>query len=337
MSRPTLIVLGKVVIGALLIGWLVRSGTLHFGALAVFFDKPALLAGNLVVFAFTTVLGALRWRLLLRLAGVTLSAGRAMQLAFTAVFFNVVAPGNIGGDVVKSIYVARDVAPERRTSVYVIAFLDRFLALAGLVAVAAVLTFARGRTVWEDPRLRELSGAVAVLVVATFVAPLLVLVVLRRSRRRLDGWTQGPTRLARIIGQLVASARLVSAGPRALLVGLGLAVATHLAGLGLFATLATTITAQDLSISSLASVYPLGMLSLVLPISYAGFGVGHEVFEQLFTMIGLAGGATVLNVYLIGQTVPCLFGVIPYLTLRREAAPPTEAEPGTAGVAGAER
>ncbi len=38
----------------------------------------------------------------------------------------------------------------------------------------------------------------------------------------------------------------------------------------------------------------------------------------------MTGGATVLNVYLIGQTVPCLFGVIPYLTLRREAPPRVE-------------
>ena len=77
---------------------------------------------------------------------------------------------------------------------------------------------------------------------------------------------------------------------------------------------------------TVASIYPLGMLSMVLPISYAGFGVGHVAFAQLFAIVGLKGGATVLNVYLIGQTAPCLVGVVPYLTLRREAPLPTEAE-----------
>ncbi len=90
--------------------------------------------------------------------------------------------------------------------------------------------------------------------------------------------------------------------------------------------LATAITGQDIAVSTLASVYPLGMLTLVLPISYAGFGVGHVAFDQLFTLVGLTGGATVLNAYLISQVVPCLFGVIPYLTLRRQAAPIDEAE-----------
>jgi hypothetical protein len=83
---------------------------------------------------------------------------------------------------------------------------------------------------------------------------------------------------------------------------------------------------QHVAVTQMAAVYPLGMLSVLLPISYAGFGVGHLAFEKLFTMVGLTNGANVLNVYLIGQIVPCLSGVIPYLMLKRDATPPTEAE-----------
>lgn len=318
----------KISVGALLIGWLLRSGTLDFGALSLLVERPELFVANLAVFAFSTGLGALRWRFLLRLADIHLPLGRAMQLAFTAVFFNVVVPGNIGGDVIKSVYVARDVAPEKRTSVFVIAFLDRLLALAGLVAVAVVLTFVNGRASWEDPRLRELTLVIGLLGIGTLVVPVILLVIIRRSGARLDKWTGGTSVIGRILNQLIAAARLVSARPRALLVGLGLAIASHLSGVVLFAALATAITTQDVSVASMASVYPLGMLTMVLPISYAGFGVGHVAFDQLFAIIGMTGGATVLNVYLIGQTVPCLLGVIPYLTLRREA-PPSESEIAT--------
>lgn len=315
----------KLAVGGALIAWLLHSGTLDFAALSLFFERPSLLVANLAVFAVTTVLGGLRWRLLLRLAGVNLPVGRALQLAFTAVFFNVVVPGNIGGDVLKSIYVARELAPEKRAGVYAIAFLDRLIALAGLVAVAAVLTLARGRIAWEEPKVRELTLAIGVLVLGTFGAPIMLLMFLRRSKR-IDSWTDGPSLVARILKQLVAAGRLIASGPRSLAIALGLAIVTHLAGIVLFAALATAIIAHDVSITSLASVYPLGMLSMVLPISYAGFGVGHVAFDQLFAMIGLTGGATVLNVYLIGQTVPCLVGVVPYLTLKREAPLPTESE-----------
>jgi hypothetical protein len=70
----------------------------------------------------------------------------------------------------------------------------------------------------------------------------------------------------------------------------------------------------------MAAVYPLGMFTLLVPISYSGFGVGHVAFDRLFLLLGTGGGATVFNVYLIGQTAPCLLGVVPYLTLRRSAA-----------------
>lgn len=324
-TRQLLVVGAKVGVAALLIGWLLRSGTLDFGALSLFFERPLLLVGNLAVFVLAVVLAAARWQLLLRLADVHIPYPRALQLAFTAVFFNVVVPGNIGGDVVKSVYVARDVAPGKRTSVFVVAFLDRLIALTGLVVVALVLTISRGRTVWEDPRLRDLSLAVVVLALVTLVAPIVLIVIIRRSGKRLDGWTGGTTRFAKLFSQLVAAARLVAARPAALLTALGLAIVIHMTGIWLFAALATEITAHDVPVASMASVYPIGMLSMVLPISYAGFGVGHVAFDQLFALIGMTGGATVLNVYLIGQTVPCLVGVLPYLTLRREP-PPTEAE-----------
>jgi len=64
---------------------------------------------------------------------------------------------------------------------------------------------------------------------------------------------------------------------------------------------------------------------MILPISPAGLGVGHVAFDRLFSMIGLHDGATVFNVYLIGQLTPCLLGVIPYLALRRTGKLPTEA------------
>jgi uncharacterized protein (TIRG00374 family) len=321
MIRQYLIGIGKLAVAGLLIWWLVASGTLDLSALGVFWDRPALLVVNLAVFAFVNVIAAFRWRLLLRLAGVEISARRAIALQWVGAFFNVVVPGNIGGDVLKSIYVARDVPTEQRAGVFAILFVDRVLALAGLVAVAAVLTFAPNGAVWDDGRVHQLATAIGVLVLLTLIAPVLVLLLIRRLGSRMDRWTQGTTRIGKIIGQLVVSARLVSARPLALLGALGLAIIIHVVGVVWFAELTTAVTAQDVSVSSIASVYPLGMLSTLLPISYAGFGVGHVAFEQLFKMVGLHGGATVLNVYLVGLTAPCVLGVLPYLTLRREGLP----------------
>lgn len=321
MNRQQLIWIAKLAVAGLLIWWLSASGTLDLSALAVFWDRPVLLVANLAIFAFNNVIAAYRWRLLLGVVGVNITAGRAISLQWVGAFFNVVVPGNIGGDVLRSIYVARDLAPEQRASVFATTFVDRVVALAGLVVVAAALTFAPNGVVWDDPRFRQVAVAIAVLVVVTLIAPMIALLVIKRYGSRMERWAESPTRLGKLVGQLVISARLFSARPLALLAALSISVVIHLVGILWFAELANVITGQTISVTSMASVYPLGMLSTLLPISYAGFGVGHFAFEQLFNLVGLHGGATAINVYLVGLTAPCLGGVIPYMTLRREATP----------------
>jgi glycosyltransferase 2 family protein len=323
--RAQILLAIKIAVGALLIAWLIQSGTLDFGALRLFVDRPELLAANLAVFAFTVVLAAIRWRLLLRLTGVELPFGRAVALFLTGMFFNVVLPGNIGGEVVKALYVIR-LAPDKKAKVFLIALLDKLVALAGLIIVAGVLTLAQGSTVWDEPQLRKLTTVVVVLMTGTIVAPTVAIFVLRRAGDRIEAWLDGPSRFARILAQLVAAMRLVAARPLPLVAALGLAVAIHLAGIVLFATLATAIKSQDISIGTLASVYPLGTLTMALPISYSGFGVGHVAFEKLFAIVGLSDGATVLNVYLIGQVAPALLGIVPFLAFKQQHALPTETE-----------
>jgi hypothetical protein len=75
----------------------------------------------------------------------------------------------------------------------------------------------------------------------------------------------------------------------------------------------------------MATVVPIGLLSLLLPISPAGMGVGHYAFDELFKAIGIVGGATIFNVFALGQNTPCLFGVIPFLTLKKRGELPPEA------------
>ena len=68
------------------------------------------------------------------------------------------------------------------------------------------------------------------------------------------------------------------------------------------------------------------MLSLVLPISPGGIGVGHVAFAELFKLIGVEGGATIFNVYLVGQIAPAMLGAIPYVLEKRQHTLPEGAE-----------
>jgi uncharacterized protein (TIRG00374 family) len=316
----------KVIVATVLITALVRSNALDMGALRVLFDRPELLVANLTVFAFGAFLGALRWRTLLGLAGVRLPLLRTLQLHLSALFFNVVIPGNVGGDVVKALYVARDAEPAKRTSILLIVFIDRLMGLAGLVAVATVITLVRAPTLWANPLVRPLAGTVVLLGAGMAVGAALLIVVMRRAGHRLEAWTTGTTRLAKLLGQLVAAMRLLSSQPRSLFVALGYSMCLHLSAIVFFWTLSRAVGGFDVAFAEVATIFPLGILTLVLPISPAGLGVGHVAFDRLFAAIGLSGGATVFNVYLFGQIALSLVGFFPYLALKRET--PVPLEPG---------
>lgn len=324
-TRGRLLFAAKVIVATTLIGWLIRSGQLDFGALRLFFTNPLLLVADVGIVALGAVCGALRWRALLALAGVKMPVGRAIQLQSTALFFNVVIPGNVGGDVVKAVYAAREATPKNRTTVFLIVFVERLLGLAGLVLVASSVAVLRGPALWQNPQLRQLSVGVAILGGCTILGPVLFVVFMRRAGDRLEKWTTGPSRIAKLAGQLVAAARLLSSGPKNLVLALALSMAVHTMAMTFFTMVTREVTAQPVPFSSVATVFPLGILTMILPISPAGMGVGHVAFDKLFDMIGLEHGATVFNIFVIGQIAPCLLGVFPYLTLKRQGAIPSEA------------
>lgn len=337
--KGALVLALKVLVAATLITVLVRSGALDFGALGTVIRTPHLLAADLAAwFVCSVVIAVLRWRLLLGLAGARVPLGRTAMLQLTALFFNVVIPGNVGGDVVKALYVARDQPPERRPTILLVVFVERFVGLSGLVAMASLVVLVKLGSLWSAEAFRPMVLTVGALAGAFLVGPALLVLAVRRAGDRIQKAISGTSRLARLLGQLVASARLLAGSPRVLLATLALSMALHGIGMSLFTLFTRELTNQDVTYDQIATVYPMGLLSIVLPIAPAGFGVGHAAFGSLFAAIGLRDGATVFNVFLLGQIAPCLVGAIPYLLLRSElptklpdeAAAESEA-PATAG------
>lgn len=327
----------KIVITAALVGWLVHKGALDMRVLGVFLEEKSLLFLDMFVFVLASiVLASMRWRALLSLADVKVAFGRAVHLQFVSLFFNVVIPGNVGGDVIKALYVAREQAPEKRASLVLIAFVERLVGLAGLVSVALLVLAFRGVALWENPAFRPFVSTVLLLGAGFVVGPVVFVVAMRSFGAKLEAMASGPSKISGLLKKVVASFRLVSAKPMELVKALVLSMGVHSTNMVLFAMMTRIVSKQDAPFGIIATVYPIGLLSLMLPVSAAGAGVGHVAFEKLFVAMGLTRGADVFNVFFFGQIAPCVLGLVPYLMLRAkepvpEAAPeaaPTEALEG---------
>ncbi len=316
-AKQRLFFLVKLVVTAGLVGWLVRSGALDMGALSLFLEQKSLLAMDLAVFFLASVLIAtVRWRVLLGLADVRVPFLRAVQLQFVSLFFNVVIPGNVGGDVIKALYVAGDGHAEKRTTLLLIAFVERLVGLGGLVTMGLVMVLFRGQTLWASPLFRPMVTSVLILGAGFVLGPAVFVGLMRRFGARMELWASGTSPISRLLRNLVASFRLVSERPWRLICALGLSMALHFVNMSFFTFLTGVVGKEEVTFSAIASIYPLGLLSMMLPVSAAGIGVGHVAFDRLFTAVGLAHGATVFNLFFFGQIAPCVLGVFPYLSLR---------------------
>jgi uncharacterized membrane protein YbhN (UPF0104 family) len=64
---------------------------------------------------------------------------------------------------------------------------------------------------------------------------------------------------------------------------------------------------------------PVGFLSTSIPLAPAGLGVGHAVFDSLFSFFGIKNGASLFNLYFLGTVLFALLGLIPYFFRGRNA------------------
>jgi uncharacterized membrane protein YbhN (UPF0104 family) len=106
-----------------------------FGALDV-----RLWVAGMGVYLVAQVASSLRWLLLARPLGLGGGLGRYTGYYFIGMFFNLVLPTSVGGDVVRAWYLARQAGPAppagRRTAAFLSVLADRANGLAVLIAVA---------------------------------------------------------------------------------------------------------------------------------------------------------------------------------------------------------
>ncbi len=70
---------------------------------------------------------------------------------------------------------------------------------------------------------------------------------------------------------------------------------------------------RELLFSQVFTFVPAGFIAVAIPISPAGAGVGHLIFNQLFSFVNISNGASLFNLYFLAAVCINLLGIIPYL------------------------
>jgi glycosyltransferase 2 family protein len=277
-AKPVIIFLGKLVVsGGLLAYFLSR---IHIER---FFDtfaeaKFSYIALVLAVYLVTQCVSAVRWTVLARPLGIKTPFKDMVRYYLIGMFFNLFAPGTVGGDVSRVYYLVRDEEAQAKgrgvTTVHAAmsVLMDRGIGMLVLVWLGAV-----GLLLFPAyPIPTPVRAATLLLALAILVGVLLVL-LLRRLLPE-DGH------------QLVVKLRLALRSYRthwqALAAATLLSLVVHLIQAWMHVAMGRALD-LDLPFSFCLIVYPLVGTFSAIPITVNGLGLREGGYVFLFAVLGI--------------------------------------------------
>lgn len=271
--------------GSTLVRLLVTAGILWYlasridfadAARAVISIAPGHLLAVLALVAVDRAVMILRWVLLLRASGVTISTGRAASIFLVSSFIGSFLPAGIGGDAARAYGLSREATTGSEALASVV--VDRVLGILSLVLMGAI-----GLAVAAPDWLAGWQAAAGVVLLLGATAALFWGDVL--TRRLLPPWSVFRTPHARLAAVGDAVARYRRRGP----------VMAHVLAWSLVVQLLRILQAFVLGLGLGLSVpfayyllfMPVGLLMLLLPVSISGFGLPQGVIVWLLRPVGV--------------------------------------------------
>lgn len=220
----------------------------------------------------------IRWGLLLRAAGIAASFPGAIAVAYTGAFFNQFSAGAAGGDIARALLVARDTDLKARAVATIL--LDRAIGLATLILMGLVTALVNaGDPAYRTPAaiLGTMAGAIA-LGSIVYYNPLL---------RRSALGQKLKARMPKAVEDLDSVFRLVLQRPLLLLVCVAITAVGQAMVIVAIWGLGRAMDLPGVAMSQCFSLLPIIFVSMALPISIGGLGVGEQAFIQGFKTFGL--------------------------------------------------
>lgn len=283
MSRPSLASLLRIGCGVLLVGWLLwqAAGSETFDQLRENPPSPGpLLAGWGLVIA-AAVISMLRWRSVVRAAGIELSFGEAIRLGSLGFACNFVALGSIGGDVVKAALLAKP-RPGQRAAVVTTIFVDRLLGLLGFLTYASIAILWTGAASGDGTTSLQLLSRSTLVVTAVAWSCFLTAMAPGRIVERLAGTLKSWPVVGGASKKAAELAATYHDGRRWLLTALAIGLTMNGTFVLSFYAAANALPFELPSLTDHYLIVPLTAICGTLPISPNGLGTIEAAAEYLY-------------------------------------------------------
>lgn len=244
----------------------------------------ALLLIALALYFLAITLGAVKWRVLVRVQNLTVSLGDLLAYSLVGLFFGNLLPSNVGGDVVRAYGLVR--ASGRAEAAAISVLVDRLMGLVAFLGAAVVMAALAAVTLTRGAELEQIEIAtVAVAALFIFASALLFS---RRVSQRVK-WIFGIAPLAHVqpIAQRVYHAlQVYRHSYRALALNLTLSACIVVVTTFVWYAVALAL-GVSVSVFYFFLFNPLIAFVLLIPISFNGLGPKEATAVFFFGLIGV--------------------------------------------------
>lgn len=231
-----------------------------------------LLVVGLVIVIHAVV--AIKWRLMLRITGTTITVARAIRAHGAGMFATIFLPGNVGGDFVR----AADIVREKKGKLGAIAvgsLSDRVNDMLALILISFLASLFLPEI--DQSIVGDALFGVAFLMFFGIVAGIGFVRFVPTERL--------PRNLARVVAKFSEAITSLFAFPLIGLAGFGLSISVQCAFISLNIVFAKSI-GLDVPIVLWFFAWPLTKFAALAPVSLGGLGVRNVVLASLMTPFG---------------------------------------------------
>lgn len=311
----------KMSFAIILVTWLISKGTLNVALALQLKTHPLLVVMTLILLIIPFATTAFRWKWLLEIkVGRTLKPLPMVGLTWMGQFFSTILPGGVTGDLVKIVYAQKLDKKLSKGFLLISAFVDRIFGLIGLLIIQGVVCLAL------YPELVALSPKVKMLLYFNFSLFLGVVLFIMTLFLRSSWQNFFLQQIARIpvAGEKLSHALehfwLIGKHKRIFFQGLAITIVTHIIVILAFYWLISPFLDHPLPLQYAFAFIPLGLISVMVPISPMGLGVGHAMFQELFSYFSIMNGASLFNLFFLFEIFINLLGGIPYIFYRDQSS-----------------
>ena len=315
MIKKIFVNLAKFLVAAGLIFWLISSGKLDFSLLTELLKSPSIIFIVLAIYLADQVINAFRYLLILASKiQPPPSLGKIYIINWIGLFFSSVLPGSVTGDLVKIFYV-KDMGKDLTKKFLIFSvLLDRVVGLTGLIIVGGIssVLFYSKLTALSPQIVHLVHTNIFLMLSATlclallFIAPNIGTNIFGKIGQ-IKALSNVAQKLSDLWKNLVEfRSTLVK------LTVLGM-LAQSVNALIFWILAKNYAEGASLDFTTVLSVFPIGQITMAIPIAPAGMGVGHAVFDKLLSFSQITNGASLFNIYFFFLISFNLMGIFSYI------------------------